>query len=269
MRKVDSTKELQLMALNILEKVSIFCRENNIQFFLAYGTLIGAIRHHGYIPWDDDIDIWMPREEFDRFIKIFPAWAKNNELYLTAPSITNHYNKVHAQVCMEKTKKIEKGVNDYKSGMFIDIFPFEGSPNNRLIRELHMTRLQLYKILSSITTIDESFFNGYKKVFLIIRFLFLKIDPQKFCIKYEKIARRYKVGDSDNVIFSLAYKHGRGGCIKANLFSKAVNMPFEDKKFPVPIGYDEILRFIYNDYMKMPPEDKRKGYHTCDIYIDD
>ena len=102
-----------------------------------------------------------------------------------------------------------------------------------------------------------------------MRYIFLKIDPQKFCKKYEKIARLYKVGESDNVIVPLGNKHGRGGCIRANLFSKAVNVPFENKEFQVPIGYDEILRYIYNDYMKMPPEDKRKGCHTCDIYIDD
>lgn len=130
--EITDLEDVQNLQLGIIDKMDSFCLENNIRYFLAYGTLIGAIRHEGFIPWDDDIDVWMLRPDYDRFLEVFPAWAEKNGLFLNSPSTARRYNRVFSKVCDSRTILVETDRrNEFEEGAFVDVFPVDGLPATR------------------------------------------------------------------------------------------------------------------------------------------
>ena len=131
MRQI-SADELKEIQLNLLNNIDHFCKSNGIQYFLAYGTLIGAIRHDGFIPWDDDIDIAMPRPDYDRFIKKFNAYSKDYQV--EDYSITDNYPTPFAKVIDTRTEMRMTLYNQRSSGVYIDVFPIDGIGNANQIK---------------------------------------------------------------------------------------------------------------------------------------
>ena len=130
-------KKLQIVLLNILVDVDSFCKENDIQYFLGGGSALGAIRHGGFIPWDDDIDINMTRENYNKFISLFPK-TMSDKYWLHTPEYTNDYALLLSRVRLKGTcvKTREDFFND-ECGAFIDIFVVENTPNNKILRVIH------------------------------------------------------------------------------------------------------------------------------------
>ena len=133
----DSLRRVQQTELDILEVVHNICVENNLKYSIAYGTLIGAVRHHGFIPWDDDIDICMPREDYERFIKIWPSYQFDGYILQnldTDEDFTQNFTKIRKK----NTTFLQKGEEKYKynKGIFIDIFPGDRVPNSSIKRKI-------------------------------------------------------------------------------------------------------------------------------------
>jgi lipopolysaccharide cholinephosphotransferase len=274
MRQVTDLKEIQGLALSLLFHLDEFCKEYTINYYLAYGTLLGSIRHHGFIPWDDDIDVWMMRKDYNLMIDKFPKWGKERGLFInSAQTVKKKYNRAHAQICISNTKLISNNrKNDFKEGYFIDIFPLDGTPNNSILRWLRLTHLQ---ILKNIGTLSAYCSNNKEKItiktrlFLAISRLLKNVDTQKIMLEYERVASKSSCSSSEYLQLFTAGNKGRNLIIKREYFDSVRQMPFETITASIPSGYDEILRKRYGDYMKLPPIEARKPHHDFILFIDD
>ena len=165
MRQITDLNELKKIELNILKQVHEFCEEKNIDYCLAYGTLLGAIRHSGFIPWDDDIDIHMKRDEYERFIREFPEWGAKRNLYIAGPHSKEHFfPRNMIKVCDERTGLVERGYKKRKPmGAFIDIWPLDKFPEKGAIIWLLLVNLFKYLTIISDVDIKSDYFRSFSK----------------------------------------------------------------------------------------------------------
>lgn len=261
-------EELKELQLSIMSEIHEFCTRHNLKYFLAYGTLIGAIRHKGYIPWDDDIDIFMPRPDYIKFINTF-----NNEescLRVVSPELYNDYYASYANVYDKRTLLIEESKNHrFKElGVKIDIFPLDGVNDDKMSNKTQKIRC---RVCGSIlreknTSVVQAFRNG-----IIRGVMNLTIKTLSLCMPYKwvhrqliSVASKYdynKCNYVDNVVTGI-FEHRK----PKYLFNKPVLWPFEKYEFYVPEGYDEYLRDRYGDYMKLPPVDQQIPHHGFNAY---
>lgn len=259
-----STDEAKKVELEILKDFAHFCDENNLTYFLAYGTLIGAIRHKGFIPWDDDIDLWMPRDDYNRLIEIFGERCKNKNLKLIDPhtAIARHS---FIKVIDTRTLKIEQGV-DYSNGNLgvdVDVFPIDGIPEDEAEYKSWFDKLQNYYVTFALNIGRPKTLKGIAKS-IIYRVLFgsnkrvlKKADKLHSLYPYEQSAF---VGAVESAYNSINNRYDK------MWYASSVEVEFENHMFKAPIGYDQILTKMYGDYMQLPPKDKQITHHTNKTY---
>ena len=275
MKEID-IEELKGIQVEMLVLIDEFCVRNNINYSLSSGTLIGAVRHKGYIPWDDDIDIMMPRSDYDRFVTTFNGTFSH--LSLLAPELDLNYYAPYANVYDNRTLLTEDN-NDHRGlniGIKIDVFPIdtvstkasEYANDMRKVEKLNlMMHIKRLKILSQSR--KQMTFYEIAKI-LILKFFCIFFSYPFLQKKIKNIALNQRYIDSeyvDNVVFNIYSK-------KCTRFNKSVmehfiRMPFENKEFSVINDYDVVLRKMYGDYMKLPPEEQRIPHHNFKAYWND
>lgn len=259
MREI-SFEESKKLELDILLDIHKFCEENGLSYFLAYGTLIGALRHKGFIPWDDDIDIQMPRADYNKLIETY----KSDRYTLIKPGSAR---AVHSfvKIIDERTVKIEPEY-DYKNGNLgidIDIFPIDGAPQDDAQYDKWFNKLRrIYRNYVYAMKKPEGSFKHVAKVKLIK--LFLK-KPEYYLRKAEELHRLYPYESSQYVAAVESCFNGKGNRVKAECFDGFTLVPFEGYQLRAPLGYDTVLRSLYGDYMKMPPADKQVTHHSNNV----
>ena len=257
-------KELQSFSLGILKDVAGFCEKNGIRYSLGYGTLLGAVRHKGFIPWDDDVDIMMPREDYERFRS---SYRSDKFTFIDSRNTPDCYI-AFGRVCdTEKTIAtscipwITKDV-----GVWIDIFPVDRVPDDKeTFERIYDALLILMKSnvgIRRVHTISSSGFSIYKRLKI---WTLKKINP--------RLAKRDPsaiVNDMNALISLLSPEHsqhwsqlccpdvGTNEFFRDEDINEYVSLKFEDCDFFAWKGYDRILRDSYGDYMTLPPENKRK-----------
>lgn len=261
--KEITIEESKAIMLNILKDVASFCDDNALTYYLTGGTLIGAIRHKGFIPWDDDIDIAMPRPDYERFIGLY---KQSGKYAICAPSDPNSWY-VWTKVYDASTVKYEGSIdyNRFKPlGVDIDVFPLDGQPDANHFKDFEKDtkkRVRLYSWLHfARAPFNRLSFKG-KIVGLICR----SIGKDYFIKRYINSSKQLDFYHSEMVGFMTPYsktKHHH----RKEIFEDKVKVPFEDAEFWAPIGYDEYLRNLYGDYMKLPPEDKQKTHHRNNVF---
>lgn len=256
-------------ALDILVKVAEFCDNNNILYYLAYGTLIGAVRHKGFIPWDDDIDIWMPRKDYETFMKTF----KNVDGYVAITPDHPQSRHTFLKVIDTKTVKIETAVkyeNDYL-GVDVDVFPLDAQPDcEKEYLDVYNKKKKLYRKYS-LLIFDYSSLGRLKRLYFDLYVWYLKyicrINKASLMKKIKEIDDKYSY-DSCAYVGSTASAHNSvKNRFKKSCYSETVMLEFEGYKFKAPGGYHEILTAMYGDYMKLPPEEQRVTHHKNRVYI--
>lgn len=253
--------EVREIQLEILDYMHSFCEANNINYTLAFGTLIGAIRHKGYIPWDDDIDIAMPYPDYKRFLEIFNI---NNEKFKVIDVETDdRFPYIMAKIEKKKTLILEPGVT-YKFGVNIDIFPIYGMPDNPTKQLKHFYKMKKYqkKVFYRLIPFDKKR-KWYKNIILALIKLFLL--PYNF-YKLRQLAKKFPYEESNNVKIT-SFEMKKPSVFPKEYFDNRILAEFEGKNYYIPTNYDIILKDIYGDYMKFPPEEKRVSHHSYQAFI--
>ena len=257
--KLDELKKIELDMLKIIHNV---CVKNNITYVLAYGTLLGAIRHKGFIPWDDDIDIMMPRKDYEKFCDNFNEYFKNTSLKLAINDDKHiYYPRPFAKVIDSRTLLKEVNYDDgYEIGVFIDVFFMDGLPNNKILRNIHQNRCKFYKKLYYGSILDISKCTSIK-MRLLSRFAHM-FNRKKILNKLDKLCKKYSYDKSKYVANLL---ENEKGFIKREKFKKLI-VPFEDTEVFISSEYKSILTDRYGNYMELPPEKDRIPHHISNIY---
>lgn len=257
----ETLKKLQKTELEILLEVDRICKKNNLRYQLNSGTLLGAIRHKGFIPWDDDIDITMPVEDYNKFCKI--CRSELDERFSLQTIITDNFFHFFAKVRKNGTKMVEEGAENLKyEGIWIDIFPLVGVKNSEawiLKRNgiLEKIRLLLKKRKS---TAPWKQLSVEKKI--------LRLIPMRLIIGVVTLFLKHLLQPT------MKYDHccyiWGGELLKirfpGDLFDETCEVEFEGHLFPAPKQYDKYLTIVYGDYMTPPPPEKRNGgCHTVSI----
>ncbi len=253
MREI-SIDEYKKKLLVVLDEIDSFCRDNNIEYFLDSGTLIGAVRHRGYIPWDDDIDLIMAREDYEKFIQ--------NYIMPKSSVISFHNNSAYyyqyAKVSLNNSKVEELKVPEIDGlGINIDVFPMDGMPDTLVLRRIHQDRLMFLSKTRALLLLLKRKAPSYLKPLIKWRWIVKHLD---------NVARRYSPKCTrycgNIVATTVRHKEIPGEC-----FAKSIPHEFEGKYYPIPVGYDLYLTLLYGNYMELPPVDRRCTSHTIKAYI--
>ena len=252
----ETLKDLQQEELKIFKEFIKVCDILNINYYLIGGTCIGAIRHNGFIPWDDDIDVCMLREEYDIFVKQAQKYLPSN-YFLQTFETDPEYPNCFAKIRNSETTFIEDSVKDKKMnhGIYIDIFPLDNLYKYNVIKD-KLIKIALFRHLHNNSN------DFKKKIAVAISDLFYKRKSKnELCEILDKMYRKGNSKSSEKVV----NYGGAWGIKKESHFKSDYQdyklVDFEDIKVKVPIGYDRCLKDTYGDYMKLPPEEKRQPHH--------
>lgn len=265
MQEITSLDELKKIELSIMKKVHQFCEENGIWYVLSYGTLIGAIRHSGFIPWDDDIDIFMMRDGYEKFEAMFPTWGKAHGLFLAGPNSEDHYfPRDLLKVCDVRTSLIEKVYKRTEPiGVFVDVWVLDEVPEMNWKTKNWILSSNICK---EINLLADTSYEYAKENMKLSKCLAVKLlshfKTQNIIHRQQSLSQKYRRKGGEKLICV------QGNCKIFNKkdFSGRFLHQFEDTQFYVPVGYDNILRVDYGDYMQLPPLDQQKPHHIQDIW---
>ena len=262
MRQVG-TEELKKIQLEILDCVHAFCIKNNINYWLDSGTLIGAVRHKGYIPWDDDIDLGMLREDYERFLKLFNDSNDKYKCY----SIENNdcFYYPFAKVLDTSTILYEPDEKGNVLCINIDIFPYDKIPEEkRQAIKVYRRRNRLQR-MRSLALHSAHSGNAIRRFGILLVSIPFKFFPKGF---FDKKIVENALSSKDSVSHAIGNLTSREIVFSDDsVFSSFVDVEFEGKMYKAPVGYDKWLRDFYGDYLSLPPADKRKSHHIFKAYI--
>lgn len=262
-----SLQEVKEIELGLLIKFDVFCKENGIRYFLSNGTLLGAVKYRGFIPWDDDIDVLVPREDYQKLISLF---CDDEKFKLFSFEREREFRFPFAKLCDMRTRKIEENTdNGTFLGVDIDVFPLDCWDSNLKKAEdevKHIRRCMLFlSWTKSVKVYSNNLFKRTAKAILVGASKLL--GSSHFVKKIIKQSCRESQKDHLYLGCKSWPIYGPREIIPAEVFSDTVDIAFEGHLFPAPIGYDVYLRSLYGNYKQDPPVDKQKTHHRFVAYL--
>lgn len=260
-------KEIQQIEFGILKHFDSFCKEHNISYFLSNGTLLGAIKYKGFIPWDDDIDVFVPREDYERLLCSYPS---NKYFALIHQQNDTKYIFPFAKLYDRSTRIWNQSTPSITSpGVHIDIFPLDYWPDDIKLAKKQAKQVFVIaqKLCFSVTkmglgrnwlrTVAKNAIIAYTHV----------VGSERYRKKLAKVLRgglsQAGVMYRGCVVWPI---YGINEILPAEVFSQSVKVTFEGNEFPAPVGYDEYLRNLYGDYRLDPPVESQKSHHSLRAY---
>lgn len=265
-RKITDLNEIKQIEINILDQIVSVCEKYNLKYILAYGTLLGAIRHNGFIPWDDDIDIIMPRNDYNKLIEIW----KDDKYILVECMKNKDYIYPFAKVYDNDTILEETIVdNSTKLGIYVDIFPCDAIKGTKeesikFFKKCELVeKMRLYSVnpYEKILNKDKKKNLGRKFIWVCLR----KIGPARFSRYFTKIVQKYEFNDV-SYVGCICNRHYEKQIVPKELFEELIDVKFENKLYKAPKNYDLMLTRIYGDYMKLPPIEERHLAHAFNAW---
>lgn len=255
-------KEFQMRALEVLRVIDKVCKEHGLRYYLADGTLLGAVRHKGFIPWDDDADITMPRPDLDIFIANAKDWLPA-PYELNSFEVNGKSTTVFPKVMDSSTTLIERMWFNQLGGVYVDIFPLEGHSNSKLVRQLHVWAYYFMKDFIRNKNRDpykrgKGASSWWPK---IVQKVFTNEGLQRF------IQRIQKYHDYDSATLVGEFEDKTFGVMTKDVFGEPTPIMFEGYELMGPAKPHEYLTKIFGDYMTLPPENKRRihGFDYVDL----
>ena len=258
-----TTHKLQEVSLRILLFFDEYCNKHNLTYYLCGGCCIGTIRHEGFIPWDDDVDVFMPRDDYERFKKI---WSDTDDYEIEFVSESCRCYSTLTRLNDKNTTFIGTYTKDLDTphGVAMDIFPIDGCPKGRK-RKMQ----KIWALLFSLYAVENAPTNHGKIVELAGK-LGLLLGPTwklrckvwKFC---EKQMSKYDIEDCDYITELCAGPGYMQNEYPKGAFAHPVRRKFEGHCLPIPVGYDTYLKMAFGDYMQLPPAEKRVAHHEYEL----
>lgn len=261
--KDNYKRDLQLKILEMIKYIDELCKKHKIEYYLTYGSALGAVRHKGFIPWDDDLDIGMTYENYLKFIEICKSELNTKKYFLQTPENEKNYylsfmklRDITTTLIEEKNKNI-----DITYGVYVDIFPLVGVPKNKIKRKI----LEINRAFA--LSVNVNVINN-KMLYNIFKIILKCIGKKKILKTCTKNCVKYSCNDYEDwcSIFD-------GDGMKINMTTKTIMAPpirvqFEDTYLPIPQKYDLYLKHIYGDYMKIPSKIEIKEREHTPYIID-
>lgn len=271
--EIDLTKQVQGLSLEILREVVNVCNRNNIPYFLDGGTLLGAIRHGGFIPWDDDVDISIPISEMETFAKFAEQELPPNMYVDLGFSSKRHFPVLPDGTRVHNSEYTLVDRSGLQMDVYIDVIAIIGMPQNSFLRFLHYWMIAFRRAMTRITRPEIIGVNhwtnrkGIRKriIMLAQKVKFGKIFPyEKQLAKLKKCVTKYPV-EGSKYVMTYPNVYGMKEIYPHEYYGEGITGKFEDLNVMLPTQYDKQLRALYSDYMQLPPEEERSECHFIKI----
>jgi lipopolysaccharide cholinephosphotransferase len=272
MKKQLTMAETQAISLEVLRTVADICEQQGLRYALIYGTLIGAVRHHDYIPWDDDVDIMMPRPDYDKLLAYLSENIQNYpNLKVFNRDTCPDYPYMITRISDDRYVIEMENEKPYGMGVFIDIYPYDGlgvTKKEAVAYGLKGDRLSSLCYQASRDHFAmETTKSPLRKLLKYPVYLLAKLFGKDFFQnKLEKLARVKDYETSEYIGCVIWLSWGEKDIFPRKWFDETIMMPFGKYEFRVPKYYDQVLRHEYGDYMQLPPEEERIGHHFYKVY---
>ncbi len=259
--------------LGILQCFHQFCEDNRLRYYVVGGTALGAMRHKGFIPWDDDIDVGMPREDYDRFLKLSNGKLQDKFAVESTDSPNKDFKYAYTKIYDTTTMLIESAQDPIVRGVYVDVFPLDGvgvsyDDSVKYIKKIIQMQNLLFSKICSISKNRKL----YKNAAIIICRL-LPINTKKLITKIDKACRKRSYSQFEYVA-NIVGNWGIKEIMPKAVFGRPRHYTFETLQVYGPENMHEYLSLLYGDYMKLPPVEKQKSHHNfikCDLnrsYLD-
>ncbi|KRM13550.1 LicD family protein [Paucilactobacillus suebicus] len=254
-------KPIHKIELNLLETLIMICRQYSLNYFLIGGSLLGSIRHQGFIPWDDDLDVGMPRNDYNQLLKLAPGFLSHTSYFLQTPFTDHDYGLSYAKLIDTDTSVEEiNNINNAKKGIFIDIFPFDKIPDSSADRSSQMAKL---KMLDGSIMVRLGYHIVDTPLSKLSRPLTVRQYNSVRQLKHRRDNVLQEYDDTNGyLVKNLAsqYKYEKEIMTLDQMNNLETHM-FENLSVNVPTDYDNILTQLYGDYLKLPSSNTRNPKH--------
>lgn len=268
MENID-LRELQLKSLEMAKYFVNFCKENNLLCYLCGGGAIGSLRHGGFIPWDDDLDFFMPRDDYEKLVILWNERAdvKKYTLVKADKNLVDH--NLFITIRDNETtaiKPYQKGL-EISHGVALDILPLDGCPTGSFQRKMQIVWGLVYSLFCA-QVLPEKHGGLKKKISKVLLSVFKSKNIRYKIWKFaERKMTKYNIFDSEFITELCSGPYYMKKVYKKEWFTDNLYIQFEDTKMPIPIGYDGYLKTAFGDYMKLPPKEKQVPHHDL-LFLD-